>query len=132
MPASGRVLLDTNIVIALFAGDARVRAGIVSSTLVCVPAIAMGELFYGANKSGRVDENIARLSRFAEQADVLACDTGTAAAYGVVKAALQRAGTPIPENDLWIAAVARQHELVLVTRDRHFERVAGLALQRWD
>ena len=65
-------------------------------------------------------------------AAVLPCDRATAARYGELKAALRAQGTPIPENDLWIAALARQHALTLVTRDAHFAGVRGLVVERWE
>ena len=131
MPASGRVLLDTNIVIALFAAEAAVLAGIQRAAAVYVPAVALGELFYGAQKSARAAANVHRIAEFAAAVAVLPCDGGTAVIYGELKAALRSMGAPIPENDLWIAAVARQHELTLVTRDAHFRHLPHLPLERW-
>lgn len=61
----------------------------------------------------------------------LACDAETAQHYGRIKQGLRRRGRPIPENDLWIAATALQHQLVLVTRDDHFYLIEGLATERW-
>ena len=62
---------------------------------------------------------------------VLSCDLGTAHVYGEVKDELRLKGRPIPENDVWIAAVARQHGLMLVTRDEHFQHVNGLGVEGW-
>jgi tRNA(fMet)-specific endonuclease VapC len=126
MPPTGRVLLDTNIIIQLFADDAGVRLGVAHADAVFVPVIALGELFYGARQSGRVAANLERITAFAAAAAVLVCDGATAAAYGELKAVLRAQGTPIPENDIWIAALARQHALKLATRDIHFEAVPGL------
>jgi tRNA(fMet)-specific endonuclease VapC len=61
---------------------------------------------------------------------VLPLDVATVSRYGVLKAALQKKGRPIPENDLWIAASAVQH-LILATRDRHFEQVDSLQMETW-
>ena len=96
-----------------------------------VPAVALGELFYGAQKSARAAANVHRIAEFAAAVAVLPCDGGTAVIYGELKAALRSMGAPIPENDLWIAAVARQHELTLVTRDAHFRHLPHLPLERW-
>ncbi|HET7632727.1 MAG TPA: type II toxin-antitoxin system VapC family toxin [Gemmatimonadaceae bacterium] len=131
MPASGRVLLDTNILIALFAGDATVLAAVQTTTAAYVPAIALGELYYGAWKSARAAANVQRIAELAVTVPILACDAETASVYGELKAVLRTRGTPIPENDLWIAALARQHELTLATRDAHFDRVPGLPIERW-
>ena len=99
MPPTGRVLLDTNILIALFANEPAVRRGIEAAEAVFVPVIALGELLYGAHRSARPTENLERLASFAAAAAVLLCDVATASAYGELKATLRAHGTPIPEND---------------------------------
>ena len=132
MAPTGRVLLDTNIVIALFAGEAAVRQGVEQADAIFIPVIAMGELYYGARQSARVASNVERLTAFAAAAAVLVCDSGTAAVYGELKAMLRAQGTPIPENDIWIAALARQHLLELASRDAHFTLIPGLDLVRWE
>ena len=129
---SGRVLLDTNILIALFAGETSVLTAAQHTEAVYVPAVALGELYYGARKSARAAANLQRITELAAAVAVLPCDGETAAVYGEVKAMLRMRGTPIPENDLWIAAVARQHQLVLVTRDAHFSLIPDLPLNRWE
>ncbi|MFQ5343932.1 MAG: type II toxin-antitoxin system VapC family toxin [Anaerolineae bacterium] len=128
---SGRFLLDTNVVIALFAGDAAVQQHLEQAGEVFVPSIVLGELYFGARKSGRVKENLARIDEFATNTSVLACDTDTAKEYGVIKNALREKGRPIPENDIWIAAIARQHKLIVVTRDTHFDEIESLEAETW-
>lgn len=128
---NGSFLLDTNIVIALFAGDPSVMAGIAAAEEVFIPATVIGELFYGARKSGRSEENLRRIEEFAADNTVLSCDEDTARLYGEVKSVLQRKGRPIPENDIWIAAAALQHDLILVSRDEHFEAAEGVRRERW-
>jgi tRNA(fMet)-specific endonuclease VapC len=123
---NGRFLLDTNIIIALFAQDASVLQNLSVAAEVSVPCVVLGELYYGAQKSTRVLENIARLDAVAAGATVLSCDAETARHYGQVKDALRAKGRPVPENDLWIAALAFQHALTLVSRDSHFEQIDGL------
>jgi tRNA(fMet)-specific endonuclease VapC len=78
-----------------------------------------------------VAENITRIDEFVDSNMVLSCDTETARQYGIVKDQLRNKGKPIPENDIWIAAIAIQHELGLVTRDAHFGEVSGLNLNIW-
>jgi tRNA(fMet)-specific endonuclease VapC len=131
MPATGKVLLDTNILIALLAEEAAVVRHVREAEAVYVPAIALGELYYGARKSARATENVARVTVLAAASAVLACDAATAAIYGEIKAVLRAKGTPIPENDLWIAALARQHQLTLVSRDAHVERIPNLDVVAW-
>jgi tRNA(fMet)-specific endonuclease VapC len=75
---------------------------------VFVPAITLGELYYGARKSPRFEANINRIDAFAATMAILGCDEATARQYGRVKDDLRAKGRPIPENDIWIAAVATQ------------------------
>ena len=128
---NGRFLLDTNIVIALFADDAAVRGHLVDEVEVFVPSIVLGELIYGALKSTRVEANLARLDEFARSNTVLSCDVETAQYYGQIKNTLREKGHPIPENDIWIAAIAMQHDFILTTRDKHFDEVEGLSIEVW-
>jgi len=124
-------LLDTNIVIALFANDAAVVGRLQEAEEVFVPSIVVGELYYGARKSGRIMENVARIDEFAANSAVLSCDVETARRYGEVKDGLRQKGRPIPENDVWITALALQHDLTLVSRDAHLSEVENLKLEAW-
>jgi tRNA(fMet)-specific endonuclease VapC len=128
---SGSFLLDTNIVIAILAKDLAVHERLVQATSVFVPSIVLGELYYGARKSSRVESNLQTVDQFAAANRVLVCDSTTAQHYGQVKNLLRERGRPIPENDIWIAATAKQHDLTLVSRDNHFDEVDGLSLERW-
>lgn len=126
---NGKSLVDTNVVIALFAGEPAVVEKLQkeSAVFLCVPVL--GELRYGAEASARVASNLARLDEFARALIVLPCDTATAKAYAEVKFELRQKGRPIPENDVWIAAIARQHELVLLTRDGHFQEIDSIEVE---
>lgn len=86
---------------------------------------------YGAWKSTRVQENLAQIEEFALRNNVLSCDLETARQYGRVKHYLQQKGRPLPENDIWIAALALQHDLRLITRDAHFQEIEGLKWISW-
>lgn len=128
---NGKYLLDTNIVIALFANDKNVIKNLKNVNELFIPGVVLGELYFGACKSGRVRENLARIDEFAANSIVLGCDTETSRYYGKIKNAIQTKGHPIPENDIWIAAIAIQHNLILISRDKHFEIVENLRLERW-
>ena len=128
---SGRILLDTNIVIALFAREAVVQQRLAEADEVFLSSIVLGELYYGAQKSAHAETNIARVNTFAAGSAILGCDTVTAQYYGVIKNHLRAKGRPIPENDIWIAATSRHYHLTLVTRDEHFQAVEGLAVDQW-
>jgi tRNA(fMet)-specific endonuclease VapC len=96
-----------------------------------VPAIAVGELYYGAQHSAHVEKNMKQLREFAASSTVLACDIVTAEHYGQIKNGLKAKGHPLPENDVWIAAIAKQHSLTVITRDQHFREIDGLPLEEW-
>jgi tRNA(fMet)-specific endonuclease VapC len=128
---NGRYLLDTNIIIAFFTGEPDVRKGLAKAEEVFLPSIAIGELHYGAKKSDKWEENLIRIDELVLTNVVLACDVETARRYGEIKNALRIKGRPLPENDIWIAALARQHDLVLVTRDTHFEQIDDLNMTTW-
>lgn len=128
---SGRYLLDTNIIIALFAGDIAVMNQLQNAQEVFVPSIVVGELYYGAQRSGRVKQNVAKIDNFKAVNTILVCDGTTASIYGTFKNALRQKGRPIPENDIWIAAIALQHNLALITRDAHFKEVDDLQIETW-
>ena len=81
-PLTGRFLLDTNIVIALLEGDDTVLSNLDRALEVFIPAIVLGELFFGAAKSGRPSENTAKVERFAAGRVVVSCDLEVAREYG--------------------------------------------------
>jgi tRNA(fMet)-specific endonuclease VapC len=128
---SGRYLLDTNIIIAIFAEEPAVLQRVAVAEEVFVPVIVLGELYYGARKSARAAANIDRIDEFASVATTLGCDAATAQQYGRIKNDLRAKGRPIPENDIWIAAIAAQHGLTVVSRDDHFADVSGLPIEAW-
>ena len=128
---NGRFLMDTNIVIAIFANDATVINSLANANEVFVPSIALGELYYGAHKSRCVEANITRIDEFATSNSILTCDTETSQQYGKIKNSLRVKGRPIPENDIWIAAIAKQYKLTLISRDEHFKEIRGLSTISW-
>ncbi len=127
---AGRVLLDTNVIIAFFSGEKAVSQRFTDAE-VLVSSTVLGELYYGARKSAHAAANITRIEQFAAAVQVLSCDADTAQLYGRIRDRLRLKGRPIPENDIWIAAVALQHGLPLATRDEHFNKVDGLRTENW-
>lgn len=128
---NGKYLLDTNIIIALFAQESSVVEIIAELEEIFIPVIAIGELLYGAKKSLNVQSNSERIEELALNSSCLHCDIHTARQYGEIKNKLQKKGRPLPENDIWIAALALQHDLILVTRDQHFDEIDNLKLVSW-
>jgi predicted nucleic acid-binding protein len=120
------VILDTNAVSALFRGDAGLEEVLSGQERHHLPVIVLGEYLYGLSGSGRSQVLEVLLDALAGESVVLPVDARTARSYAEVRRRLRRAGTPIPENDVWIAALARQHDLPVVSRDRHFDTVKGL------
>ena len=96
-----------------------------------MPSIVLGELCFGARKSTQAQANLERIDEFAAHNVVLDCDTEAARRYGKIKNALRERGHPIPENDIWIAAIAMRHDLTRVTRDVHFNEVDELEVELW-
>jgi tRNA(fMet)-specific endonuclease VapC len=128
-------LLDTNICVAyLNGGDARVRDQLLalSPSDVCLCSVVKAELLYGARKSRRVNENLARLIEMFATMESLPFDDNAAEHYGLLRAHLESAGTLIGANDMLIAATAIAAGVTLVTRNqREFLRVVGLSVEIW-
>lgn len=97
---------------------------------IVVSAIVAGELLQGFYYGGRPIENVARLRAFLDEPDVelLPVTYATADRFARLYAALRKRGTPIPTNDMWIAAHALEMGAELMSLDRHFEAIDGLAL----
>lgn len=124
-------LLDTNAVIAMQKEDTALIMRLKKIEAVFIPSIVIGELYFGAYKSGRPEINRQTVVQFIIGRVILNCDFGTGDFYGQIKYQLRAKGRPIPENDIWIAAIAKQHKLTLMTRDIHFKEIDGLILETW-
>jgi tRNA(fMet)-specific endonuclease VapC len=127
---SGRAL-DTNAVIALQKSEPGLLKILTSDVEIFIPSIVVGELYYGTYNSTRVNENLNVLKEFVEDNTILNCDAVTGSIFGQLRYQLKTKGQPIPENDIWIAAIALQYELILVTRDAHFKAIAELSIEIW-
>jgi tRNA(fMet)-specific endonuclease VapC len=121
-------VLDTSAYSRLRAGDRRVHDLVADAEIVLVPVIVLGELHGAFELGSRGRENRVALSEFLAEPFVAVVPASAAVArhYGRVYAALRRAGTPVPVNDMWIAASAIDQGGCLVTFDQDFERIAGL------
>jgi predicted nucleic acid-binding protein len=125
---NGRCLVDTNVIIRLLSGDERSVKLFDQAESICIPAIVAGEMFYGAENSTKRQENMSNFSNFLSQYEVAEVDLEVAQAYGEVKAQLKKDGVNIPENDLWVAAIAIARQFVLLTFDSHFSKINGLQI----
>jgi tRNA(fMet)-specific endonuclease VapC len=128
---NGSFLVDTNIVIAYFNKDILIGECFDNLGALFVPSIVIGELYFGAVKSRNRFQNISMIDKFVSQNIILNCDIDTAREFGEIKYQLQLKGKPIPENDIWIAAIAKQHQLRLVTRDEHFRLIESIEIENW-
>jgi tRNA(fMet)-specific endonuclease VapC len=124
-------LLDTNIIIDLLKGQQSIADEINKSKQVYTPVFALGELYLGAENSNRKKYHINQITDFLKIAPVLNTSDNTAIIYGNIKSFLKRKGTPIPENDIWIAALAMEHKLPIVTRDNHFKNLPDIKMIVW-
>jgi len=125
------VLLDTNIISAWLKGDKAIADFIDSRKRIFIPVIVIGEMHYGAQYSTDVKKNSNNIQKVTNHYEILYVDHYTALVYGEIKAELRKKGRPIPENDIWISAIAKQHNLTLITRDAHFSEVVGLPIEKW-
>lgn len=128
---AGKYLLDTNIIVAILNGELEIQSRLEPSNTIFIPSIAVGELCYGAHKSARTQSNLERVDELIVKSTVLECDAETAKQYGELKNNLRLKGRPLPENDIWIAAIALQHQLTLVTRDAHFQEIETMQTVAW-
>lgn len=124
-------LIDTVAAVAWLNGDAALESALNPQGTLSIPIIALGELFAGAENSAKVHDNYDRIERLLSESNLLLCDAQTARQYAQISQQLRKKGRPIPQNDMWIAALALQHGLMLVTRDAHFNQVDGLLVQSW-
>jgi tRNA(fMet)-specific endonuclease VapC len=124
-----RILLDTNRLTDLLRGDPALVRLVEQADEVWLPYVVLAEIKAGFLGGTRLSENIALLAALlAAGVTVLYADEQTVEAYARLFVQLKSAGTPIPDNDLWIGALALQHGLVLVTRDAHFKKIPQLQL----
>jgi tRNA(fMet)-specific endonuclease VapC len=122
------VALDTNVYSGFMRGLPNAVNALRAASEIHVPLIVLGELLAGFAAGARAAKNREELAQFmsSHRVSVLKPDERTASHYADIFAALRTRGMPIPTNDLWIAALARQHRLSLLTFDSHFRAVPAL------
>jgi tRNA(fMet)-specific endonuclease VapC len=127
-----RILLDTSAYSAFMRGHDDIRTILQEAEEIAVTPVALGELRAGfaRGRHRRKNERELRLFLSSPRVHVVNIDDETAERYAVILNGLRTAGTPIPTNDIWIAASAMQHGVVIVTTDEHFEKVAQVIVER--
>lgn len=125
------MILDTNALSALLDEDAELRKMLGTTPTLHLPTIVLGEYRFGVKHSRNRRALIPILDALEADCVVLAVDSLTAREYADVRSELRATGKPIPVNDTWIAALARQHGLEIASKDAHFDCVAGITRKEW-
>jgi len=125
------ILLDTNCYTAYLAGDERVLDALAEAESVYMSIFVLGELFAGFRGGSKEPQNRDNLKRFLAKSTVTVLDATleTSEIFGDLKEKLKKSGTPLPINDVWIAAHTLETSSVLITYDAHFQHITGL--RKW-
>jgi tRNA(fMet)-specific endonuclease VapC len=124
-----KLLLDTSAYVGFKMGLREIVDFLMEAQLLLFPPIVLGELLFGFRLGTRFQKNMEELRQFINQefVEVILLGEITADRYSRIAEQLKRQGTPLPSNDIWIAAQAMEHGAELVTMDHHFEKISGLA-----
>ena len=124
------ILIDTNIYSYAMKGDPESVIVLQQASQIGICSISIGELLSGFKAGKKESQNRKELEEFldAPRVQIYAIDEGTVEFYADILNNLRKKRTPIPTNDIWIAAVAFQHGLRLFSKDQHFKKVQGLLL----
>ena len=125
------MILDTNALSAFVDGDVHVGEVLRRQSRAAIPVIVLGEFRYGIAGSRHRGEYETWLDAHLQHFDILPITDETAIAYAALRVVLKRSGRPIPANDAWIAALALQHRLPVLSRDGHFDVVPNLDRRNW-
>ena len=125
------MILDTNALSAFVDGDTGVAEVLGRHARVAIPVIVLGEFRYGIAESRYRSQYEAWLVSYLPRFDILSVTEETTIAYARVRIALKRSGRPIPANDAWIASLAIQHALPVLSRDEHFDAVPDIDRESW-
>ena len=125
------MILDTNALSAFVDGAPAVGAILALQHRVAIPVIVLGEFRYGIMGSKHRKTYEEWLAIHLRDFDILAITAETTLPYALLRATLKRAGRPIPANDAWIAALAMQHGLPILSRDEHFDALPDVRRISW-
>jgi tRNA(fMet)-specific endonuclease VapC len=125
------LILDTNALSAVADGEPTAVAAFSRATRLALPVIVLGEFRFGIAQSRHKSEYERWLGEMLSASRVLEVGEETTRHYAAIRVELKRAGTPIPSNDIWIAALSRQHALPVLSRDQHFDLIKGLRRHAW-
>ena len=125
------MILDTNTLSAFADGVSDLRPWVQQAQRLAIPVIVLGEYRFGIQQSrfrSRLENWLEENLRFYLILDV---SDDTTHHYADLRVELKQTGKPIPSNDIWIAALARQHDMPVLSRDKHFDNVRGLRRLNW-
>ncbi len=125
------MILDTNALTDYVDGNQSLLRQLKASSSLALPVIVLGEYRFGLRRSRARAERELWLSRFEKEVRILAITDATAHFYADIRESLRSQGRPIPENDIWIAALSLQHSLPVISHDLHFDLVEGLVRFGW-
>ena len=120
------MILDTNALSAWAEGRRGAELPLRSADRLVVPSIVLGEYWFGIRQSRHRRRYEDWLARYLPLTEIAMVTSGTADAYADIRLELKRQEAPIPPNDVWVAALARQHSLAVLSNDRHFDAVDGV------
>ena len=125
-----KLALDTNAYRALDDGNKKLATLVKTTAQIGVPIIVLGELYYDIFLGSKQRENLSNLNRLLAlpRVELLHIDEETAKIFGEIATQLRRAGRPIQQDDMWIAALCKQHSYMLATTDKDFDTIMGLEL----
>ncbi len=123
-----RLALDTNAYRAFGEGDQGLAEAVRRAETIGLPVVVLGELWFGFMNGSKLHENTETLEQFlaVPRVQVLPLGEKTARIFGEIAKLLRQTGIAIQQNDIWIAALCKQHDFALATRDRGFKHVLGL------
>lgn len=125
------MILDTNALSAMAGGDPGLERALARTSELSLPAVVLGEYLFGVRQSRARARYEAWLAQVVPLCRLLPVDEHTADQYAELRRELKTSGRPIPPNDIWIGALARQYRLPVVSRDQHFDFVQGLVRIAW-
>ena len=125
------MILDTNGLSAVAEGEAALEPILRKVAQIALPVIVLGEYRYGISQSRHRLHYERWLAEYLPLFRILDIEERTTISYSIIRTELKKAGTPIPSNDVWIAALCRQYSLPLLSRDRHFDAVSGITRFDW-
>lgn len=123
-----KIALDTNIAIALLNNQTEIYNVLSKFDIIYLPITVCGELIFGAKNSNLAAKNLKRYFEFIQSCELLEVNILTANLYAAIRLDLKKSGKPIPENDIWIAAICQANEIPLFTLDKHFQNIKRLKL----